>query len=239
MKVAVLNYSGTVGKTTISAHLLAPRIEGARFFAIETINETASELGVDVEKLKGNKFGELFRELMLEDAAVVDVGASNVEDFLSEMAKYAESHFEFDVFIVPVTPDLKVQKESINTIKALAGVGIPAERIRVIFNRITASVEEECPAILGYQAQVGGFTADPAAAVFENEVFDLLGTKKLTISALMADKTDYRQAIRDSRKKGNAEQLQHNADMHAIKSLALGAHQQLNEVFEAVFRPAV
>lgn len=46
MKVAVINYCGTVGKTTIAAHLLAPRMEQARIYAIETINETAGDLCV-------------------------------------------------------------------------------------------------------------------------------------------------------------------------------------------------
>ncbi len=45
MKVAVLNYTGTVGKTTIAAHLLSPRMNNAPIFAIETINETAEGLG--------------------------------------------------------------------------------------------------------------------------------------------------------------------------------------------------
>ena len=33
MKVAVINYSGSVGKTLISSYLLAPRLTGAKFYA--------------------------------------------------------------------------------------------------------------------------------------------------------------------------------------------------------------
>ena len=47
MKVAVINYCGTVGKTTIAAHLLAPRMEQARIYAVETINESAGDLGLE------------------------------------------------------------------------------------------------------------------------------------------------------------------------------------------------
>ena len=50
MKVAILNYTGTVGKTTIAAHLLSPRMGDAPIFAVETINETAAGLGVDVNR---------------------------------------------------------------------------------------------------------------------------------------------------------------------------------------------
>ena len=36
------------------------------------------------------------------DAAIIDVGASNVEDFLKLMQQYDGSHEEFDYFVVPV-----------------------------------------------------------------------------------------------------------------------------------------
>ena len=45
MKVAILNYTGTVGKKTAAAHLLSPRMNNAPIFAIESINETAEGLG--------------------------------------------------------------------------------------------------------------------------------------------------------------------------------------------------
>ena len=38
MKVAVINFSGNVGKTTVAEHLLLPRIQGAELISIESIN---------------------------------------------------------------------------------------------------------------------------------------------------------------------------------------------------------
>ena len=140
MKVAVLNYTGTVGKTTIAAHLLSPRMNNAPIFAIETINETAEGLGVDVEKIRGEKFRDLFKKLMMLDDAIIDVGASNVEAFLDGMVKFEDSHLEFDCFIVPVTAGSKEQKETISIIATLADFGIPADKIRVVFNRVEADV---------------------------------------------------------------------------------------------------
>lgn len=37
-EVAVINFSGNVGKTTVARHLLAPRIDGAKVVAVESIN---------------------------------------------------------------------------------------------------------------------------------------------------------------------------------------------------------
>ena len=57
MKVAVLNFSGNVGKTTVAAHLLKPRMGDAPVYSIESINAGADADGLDVEKMKGKKIG--------------------------------------------------------------------------------------------------------------------------------------------------------------------------------------
>jgi len=41
MKVVVINFSGNVGKSTIAAHLLKPRMNDAKIFSIETLNVSA------------------------------------------------------------------------------------------------------------------------------------------------------------------------------------------------------
>jgi hypothetical protein len=86
MKVAVINFSGNVGKTTIARHLLAPRIEGAEVIAIESINADDDQTAA----LRGSQFGELQEYLQTVDSVVVDIGASNVEDLLSLMRKYGQ-----------------------------------------------------------------------------------------------------------------------------------------------------
>jgi hypothetical protein len=236
MKVAVVNYCGTVGKTTIASELLVPRMEGAQLFAIETVNETAAELGLTIEQLRGRQFGELFKELMMVEAAIVDVGASNAEEFLNRMGSYAGSHAEIDCFIVPVTSGVKEQSETIKTVRTLTSVGVPRERIRVLFNRVADSVEEEFVAVLGFAATSGACIATVDAAIHENEVFHLLARKRTTINAVLADPTDYRELVRSLSKARDRTHMQHAADMHAIRSLARGVKDQLDEVYAALFR---
>src|ERR1035441_2295314 len=55
MKVAVINFYGNVGKTTIARHLLAPRIDGAELIAVESINADEGQ----GHALRGKQFGEL------------------------------------------------------------------------------------------------------------------------------------------------------------------------------------
>ena len=56
MKVAVMNFSGNVGKTTVAGHLLKPRMGNAPIFSIESINAGADADGLEVEKMKGKKW---------------------------------------------------------------------------------------------------------------------------------------------------------------------------------------
>src|SRR5690606_20323365 len=113
-----------------------------------------------------------------------------------QMIKYQDGHEEFDCFVLPVIGSGKAQRETIKTIQALSGIGVEPERIRIVFNRVEADVGEEFEAILGYQMASGLFIANPAAAVFENEVFDKLAAKRTTINEVLKDTTDYRALLR-------------------------------------------
>lgn len=234
-KVAVLNYTGTVGKTTIAAHLLSPRMNDAPVFAIESVNETAEGLGVDVEKIRGEKFRELFKKLLLLDDAIIDVGASNVEAFLDGMLKFEDSHLEFDVFLIPVTSGSKEQKESISMIATLADFGIPADKIRVVFNRVDGDVADEFAPLLNFAKKQKNCVVDPEAAIFENELFDMLAVKKLSIGGVLADDTDYKAKARELGKDGDQKLKTHYSDLHVIKALAKSVNRNLDGVFAALF----
>lgn len=234
MKVAILNYSGSVGKTVIASHLLAPRMNGAQIFAVESTNETAADLGLDIDQLRGEQFGRLFRDLLILDDAIIDVGASNIEDFLDHMIKYDQSHAEVDHFVLPVIGTGKAQRETIKTVNALAGIGVDPSRIRILFNRVNADVHEEFAAIFGYQVKSKLFVAQPQAVLYENEVFDLLSAKRITISEILADETDYRQLLKQA-DRTDRQLISHLSDMHSLRALAVPVNVQLDGAFAALF----
>ena len=60
MKVCVLNFSGNVGKSTIAAHLLQPRLN-AQVFSVESLNVDASSDGVEVARLRGKHYNDLLQ----------------------------------------------------------------------------------------------------------------------------------------------------------------------------------
>jgi MinD-like ATPase involved in chromosome partitioning or flagellar assembly len=149
------------------------------------------------------------------------------------MTKFEDSHLEIDYYIVPVTSGTKEQRETMNIIDVLSEFGIPADRIRVIFNRVESDAEEEFAPIFTYAKKTGKCTVNPAASIFENELFDLLAIKKMTVSALLADDTDYRAKNREEKDTKLRSQYQ---DMHIMKSLAKSVNRNLDEVFAATFQ---
>lgn len=228
-KVVAINYTGTVGKTTIVANVLSPRMIGAPIYAIESINETAETLGLDVEKLRGNKFRELFKKLILEDDAIVDVGASNVEDFMKNLEVFSEAHEEIDFYVVPVTSGTKEQKETLAMISSLAAIGVPAEKIRIVFNRVEREVEAEFPIIIGYYLQNRSFWLNTDCAIFETELFDALAIKRLPMQSLLEDQTDYKALLKN--KEASASDRNNWSDMFGLKLLAKGVNKSLDHVF--------
>jgi hypothetical protein len=117
MKIAVINFSGNVGKTTIARHLLLPRIPGAELIAIESINADENH---DGQSLRGRQFGELQEYMQTVDSVIVDIGASNVEDLMALMRRYRGSHEDFDCFVVPTVAAQKQQQDTMATLIELA-----------------------------------------------------------------------------------------------------------------------
>ena len=237
MKVAIINFSGNVGKTTIAQQLLAPRMNAPEF-AVETINAGASDdVGDDVERLKGKEFGSLQEELMQIDSAIVDIGASNVEDFVKLMGQFDGSHEEFNYYVVPVVSEKKQQADTVNTIKTLSGLGVPAKKIRVVFNKVDVDDAGDLPRLFGpmfgYHDAHKGFTLRPDAVLFCNEIFERLRPLKMSVAEVVADETDYRAILREAKdESGKA----HAVSMISAQRLAKSAHKNLDDVFKALFK---
>lgn len=228
-KVAVVSLSGNVGKSTIAKHLLLPRMPGAELISVESIN--ADEGGGDM--VRGDQFGQLQKELMMMDSAVVDVGASNVEDFVKLMQQYRGSHEEFDLFIVPTVKDNKQIKDTIATIQALKSMGIPAKKIRVVFNKLeaTETVEDAFYPIIQYHEHSKAFTLRLNAAVDFSELYQELRIHKTSIPELLADTTDYKAKMREA--KDQDEKLR-CVTMVSMRRLALSAQENLDAVYAAL-----
>jgi len=235
MKVAVLNYCGTVGKTTLAAHLLKPRLADSIMLSIESINDDVSTLGLESEKFKGGKFIDVYKKLLVEDNCILDVGASNIEEFLDRMIKFQDSHEELDLFIVPVTPGQKEQRETVTTITALVKIGVPSEKIRVILNRVEDEPEAEFPLIFGAAKKLN-FPLNKNCSVYTNEVYDLLNKRSKTVDAVLNDETDYKALLKEAIIEDDNKKVNECTDMLALRSLAKGVKDNLDLVYSEIIK---
>jgi hypothetical protein len=231
MKVVLINFSGNVGKSTLATNLLASRMNKPERFQIESLNT-----GGDPEalKIKGARFGQLVESVMKANDAIIDVGASNVEDFIDLMKQYEGSHEEFDYFLVPAVKEKKQQMDTINTLKALVDIGVEPGKIRVVFNKLARdeSAQEEFSALVGYAASTGSFKYLPEAIVYENEIFELLGGAGKSLHEVMADPVDYRERLRASKDEAERDLC---VRMVGMKRLGATATKNLDSTYQALF----
>jgi len=181
MRVVIINLGGNQGKTTLALHFLQPRIGGCKILAVESVNQAPESLEVDVEKVRGEDFKKIYRELVVSNDLIVDVGASNVEAFLEGLSSFDCGYDEVDLFVIPVTQGAKEQKEAVMTALALSGLGVDADRIRLVFNRVKRAVDDEFPEVIAQARRHGCFAANLNCIVFENDIYADLSELGLSI----------------------------------------------------------
>ena len=229
MKLAVINFSGNVGKSTITRHLLAPRLPGARVIAVESINADEGQ----EQSLRGFQFGELQEYLQAVDDVVVDIGASNVEELMRLMHRYRESHEEFDCFIVPTVPPPKQQQDTIATLADLHAVGVPPDRIQIIFNMVDdrEPLERVFHILLAFLEQQPIASANSDCRIGINEVYARVRGTGTDLAEIARDETDYKRLIARA---GNRQEKMSLGQKLATRRLARGVVPELDACFAAL-----
>ena len=228
MRLAVINFSGNVGKTTVARHLLAPRIPGCQVVAVESIN---ADDGQSVT-IRGRQFAQLQEFLQSVDNVVIDIGASNVEELLKMMRRYRDSQEDFDGFIVPTVPTRKQQQDTAATLAELARIGVPPARLRLVFNQVDddSPIDRVFETLLAYCAS-SGVVRPEAAFISFNEVYALVRGTGQSLAELAADRTDYKAEIAKASTQADKLAL---AQRLAIQRLARGVIPELDACFAAL-----
>lgn len=234
MKLAVINFSGNVGKSTVACHLLAPRMPGCQVVAVESINADDSQ----PVTIRGRQFAQLQEFLLGVDHVVIDIGASNVEELLKLMRRYHDSHADFDGFIVPTVPARKQQQDTAATLAELARIGVPPQRLRVVFNQVEDDepIETTFATLLAYCASKGLTTLNTAAVMSFNEVYSLARGSGQSLVELAADATDFKALI--ARATSQTEKMMLVRRL-AIQRLARGVVPELDACFAALDLPGL
>lgn len=240
MKIAVINFSGNVGKSTIARHLLLPRLPGAALVNVESLNATEGDragagpgAAGTAQALRGRQFAELQEFLQTVDSAVVDIGASNVEELMTRMGRFSGSQEDFDCFVVPTVPALKQQKDTIATLADLANLGVQPHRLKVVLNMVEAPAEigQTFDTVLDYLAVHPIAQADPACYVGNNELYGRIRGSGQTVQDIAGDMTDYKALI--ARARSTEDRLVLAQKLGTVR-LARGVLPELDACFKAL-----
>ncbi|MFN5940493.1 MAG: StbB family protein, partial [Polaromonas sp.] len=209
----------------------APRLKNAQVIAVESINSDGSQ----DEAIRGKQFGELLEALALMDDAVVDIGASNVEDFVNLMKQYRGSHEDFDFYVVPTVSKAKQQRDTISTIDALAEIGIPAKKIRLVFNMVELdeTPERVFSGLFEYHASAKNFTLKPEAVIHINDIYGKLKGTENGIADILNDPADLKEQLKAA--KDSDEKLRISR-LIGVKRLAAGVTEELDAVFKVLLK---
>ena len=188
--VMVTNFSGNVGKTTITKNLLGPNLFDVKLFAVEDINAGHNQgEAVQLSADETRKILESVIEASFEQDVIVDIGASNVSNFFTHLKTFDDFQSFVTAVIIPTEPSEKVQVDTVSTMKYLLNdLAFPPEKLKVIINKApvrdteTRSLETfktvyDCAFELGISI---------AGIIPENDTFQLAAQRKLTIPELAA-----------------------------------------------------
>lgn len=234
MNVAILNMSGNVGKSTLAVHLVAPNLENSKIISVESVNasDVNNVKNVEVEEITASNFKDIFMELMGgQHNIILDVGASNVVQFMSEMKKFKSSVREIDLIIVPVVPIRKQMDDTIATLEWLADRGFDSDKVRVIFNGFRnegVSFDDQFDQLIGYlDAHPKAAKVKPYIILDENDIYTSTKRTGKTIKELAADQTDWRAKRLQAAAVGDMPGVEEAMSSQMDKDLADLAQEQL------------
>jgi hypothetical protein len=238
MSIAIVNCSGNVGKTTVTRELLAPRLPHMSVRQVESIN-TDDSAGPKVEVMIAARFDELHDELMLGHDLLVDIGASNVEEYLHRLDGSKGAQRDYACFIVPVEPESKQMKDTMKTINMLADLGVEPGRIRVLLNKVELVRSEAREVTLRrYFGQLfelhereRTFELDQDALMPKNDVFTLAAAAGRTIHDIATDGVDYKAQLVDAATASEKDRL---VKLVGLKRKALSIEPVLDHAFNAL-----
>lgn len=225
-KVAIVNLSGNVGKSTLGRNLFAPRM-GVKMLYSETIN---SNDGGELISMRDD-FEALQDHFLDNDVALLDIGSSTAEAFIRQMKRYEGSHKDIDIYVVPVVPDKKQQRDTIATVDTLVALGVNPKKIVVIFNNIEEgdSVENAFGAILAYAQAEKKCIVDRDLVVLSNPIYEKAKTLNFSVSDL-AEKDE--EALKDQRRASKDEAEKESLGQAIVATrIARGAKANLDAVY--------
>lgn len=235
--VVLVHFDGTVGKTTLADHTIAPRLGGGtpqlKKLRIETLNSGGIK-GDGTKEVDSDKLNGIAVAIVAARGNVVlDIGSSNINNVIPGLRKLEGFSERITHWLVPATPDRKVHEGTLATVNFLLSLGVAPETITVLPNRISAQrlttdFSQLQDAITQQRVQFCQI------GIEENDVFKLLSNR--TIAEVVEDRTNYDDLIAeltdDEIDAGAGEEYAQNI---VTRMLALAVNRQMDDAFRWIF----
>ena len=234
MKIMILNNSGNVGKSFITRELfyfnMQSNCDDVALIEIETHNSASSKFGIDTLKISGKELSTLFKQILMSDCAIIDVGASNIVALFEELAKNNAGNIieEIDYFVVPVTPKAKIQDDSLKVLYALQSLNVPKEKIKVIFNAVYNI--KQMNVFIQKSKEIVDINEN--LVILEYEYLNEIEKMGVTTYQLANSDKDYKALAKEAYKNGDMEKGDKYADLSLMQGSAKKITEKLKEIFE-------
>lgn len=233
MKIMVFNFSANVGKSSLAKHLFFRKLANAKYITVETICFDGSD--DRAIRLPNQDYGHLLDMLSTCENAVIDVGSSNAERFIKNMATRRGCYDEIDYIIVPCVPTRKQQHDTISSIDALTAIGVDPHSIRVICNYVEykENVKDHFTDLFAYLDRRGDIGYSPEYFVPKLHFYDMaMQYRYVDIPALSQDDEDYKAQLRDAQSIGDEAEQRRLLDMISLRRLSKTAYHDLDRVYD-------
>lgn len=230
MNLALINFSGNVGKSTIAYHLFKMNLDESYLIGVETINDSGNFHDI---KVKAKDFPSIQNELLTNNNIILDIGSSNVEKTLEEMSKYDGSHEDIDLFIIPVPLEAKQHIDSMNTAIFLLSMGVESEKIKFVFNLIPPDTDVPLHFDLIYKfAQKSNLCSD-IPVIFKSEYFEHPKIKNCEIGLkdLITKKAEIKASLKNAIDDNEKAEI---VDLIALSRLSVSVEKNLTNAFNSI-----
>ncbi len=234
MKVMILNNSGNVGKSFLARELFYFNMQNVcddvALIEIETHNSASSKFNLDTIKISGKELNTLYKQLLINDCIVVDVGASNIIALFEELAKNDVNNIidEIDYFVVPVNTKAKIQDDTLKILLALIELGVPREKIKVVFNAVDNI--KQMNAFIQKASKI--VDIDENLIINEYQYLNEIEKMGVTTHQLANSEKDYKALAKEAYRSGDIEKGDKYADLSLMQGSAKKITEKLRELFE-------
>ena len=226
MRIAVLNYSGNVGKTTLSRDLLKYRMPDHQIITVDSVNSDGKETLV----IRGDKGDDIYTEMLLNENIILDIGSSNLDSFIHSTEKESEIIESIDLFVIPVTGEKKQQADSIKTMQDILIMGVQPEQIRIVFNQVNDNIDpKEVFEQVILAARKLNIPVNTENLIFRHDLY----TNGQSLEDMIST-TDYKSKMQESKAAGQQEKAREYAIKHVRQRKLASLDQRLADIFARI-----